>query len=167
MNKKTSKIMACVDFSDYTLMVLEYAVELAKDSGAQVVVYNVIHQKEICMVENINTYTPNFMNVEEYVKYLKKDRQGMIKDLIKTHFFDEKSFFSYKIDVGIPFDQVLKTVETEMIDLIVMGNKGWGNISRILFGSAAEKVFRHSPVPVVSVRDRKRFKRPLPFPATL
>jgi len=66
---------------------------------------------------------------------------------------------SIKIEEGIPSEQILKTVETEGIDLIVMANKGRGNISRTLFGSVAEKVFRHSSVPVVSVRDRKKFKR--------
>ncbi len=63
------------------------------------------------------------------------------------------------IEVGIPSLQILHVVETEGIDLIVMANKGTGNIERVLFGSAAEKVFRHSPVPVLSVRDRKNFNR--------
>jgi nucleotide-binding universal stress UspA family protein len=61
--------------------------------------------------------------------------------------------------VGLPAEQILKTIETESVNLIVMANKGRGNISRFLFGSTAEKVFRHSVVPVVSVRDRKLFKR--------
>ena len=41
---------------------------------------------------------------------------------------------------------------------IKMANKGRGNLSRVLFGSAAEKVFRHSPVSVVSVRNKDTFK---------
>ena len=82
-----------------------------------------------------------------------------MKAIIKENFFDEKSRMSMKIDVGIPFESILKAVETEDIDLVVMANKGRGNISRVLFGSAAEKVFRHSPVPVVSVRDKNKLKR--------
>ncbi|HKK00421.1 MAG TPA: universal stress protein [Desulfotignum sp.] len=41
--------------------------------------------------------------------------------------------------------------------IIKMANKGRGNLSRVLFGSAAEKVLRHSPVPVVSVRNTDTF----------
>lgn len=159
MNKKINKILACVDFSDYTLMVLEYAVELAKDSNTEVVVYNVINHRDLHMVEMATAYAVTLISVEDYIRDTKKERQAKIKDLIKAHFFKEKSSMSFKIDVGVPSEQILKTVQTENIDLIVMANKGRGNISRVFFGSAAEKVFRHSQVPVVSVRDRKRFKR--------
>ena len=37
-------------------------------------------------------------------------------------------------------------------------NKGRGNLSRVLFGSVAQKVFRHSPVPAVGVGDPETFK---------
>ena len=159
MDKKIDRILACIDFSDYTLMVLEYAVELAKNSNIQVVVYNVINQKEVHMVEIANKYASSRISVEGYIKDLKKDREQEIKGLIKEHFSEEKSNISFKFDVGIPSEQILKTVQTENIDLVVMANKGRGNISRVFFGSAAEKVFRHSMVPLVSVRDRKIFKR--------
>jgi nucleotide-binding universal stress UspA family protein len=42
--KKIHKIMACIDFSEYSLMVLEYAVELAEASDTQILLYNVINQ---------------------------------------------------------------------------------------------------------------------------
>lgn len=157
MNKKIQKILACVDASDYAPMVLEYAVELVKDS--HIVVYNVINQRDVDMVGAINREMPGKIDVEEYVNNLKKERERMIKDLINNHFFKQKSRMSFIIEVGIPSLQILQVVETEDIDLIVMANKGTGNIERVLFGSAAEKVFRHSPVPVLSVRDRKIFKR--------
>ncbi|MFU8770301.1 MAG: universal stress protein, partial [Desulfotignum sp.] len=54
---------------------------------------------------------------------------------------------------------ILKTADAEDVDLIVIANKGRGNLARVLFGSAAEKVFRHSKVPVVCVRDPEKFKQ--------
>ena len=106
-----------------------------------------------------NGYASDKIIVKDYIRDLKKDRQEKIKELIKEHFFVEKLSMSFIIKVGIPSEQILKAIETEDIDLVVMANKGRGNISRILFGSDAEKVFRHSPVPVFGVRERKKFKR--------
>jgi len=160
---KIKKILACVDFSDYSLMTLEYAVEFAKGAETQIIVFNVINQRDINSIEMAVGYFPGYfadtMNAEDYLKEQKKDRHEKMKAIIKENFFNEKFRMSMKIDVGVPFESILKAVETEDIDLIVMANKGRGNMSRILFGSAAEKVFRHSPVPVVSVRDKNKFKR--------
>jgi nucleotide-binding universal stress UspA family protein len=159
MDKKIHKILACVDFSDYSLMVMEYAVELAKDSNTQIVVYNVLNQRDINMVEIGCRQASSAIFISDYIRDVKKDRQLMIKNMIREHFFQEKSMMSFKIEEGVPYEAILKIIETENIDLVVMANKGKGNISKVLFGSAAEKVFRHSPVPVVSVRDKKIFKR--------
>lgn len=157
--KKIKKILACIDFSEYSLMTLQYAIELAKDENTQIVVYNVINMRDLEGLETINTYFSNRIVLEDYVKDLKKDRHGMIRDLIDNNFSKERLKIHIKVDTGIPFECILKTTETEEIDLVVMANKGKGNISRVLFGSAAEKVFRHSTVPVVSVRDKTKFKR--------
>jgi len=163
MNQKITKILACVDFSDYSPMVLEYAVALSKGADTQILVLNVINQRDIAGAEMVFSYYPgsfaNVLNTEDYIRDLKKERTEKIKQMIKDWFFDQKAMMEIKIDVGVPFECILKTIETEHIDLVVMANKGRGNISRVLFGSAAEKVFRHSPVPVVSVRERARFKR--------
>ena len=159
MNKKIQKILACIDFSEYSLMVLEYAVELAEESTTDILVYNVINQKDFNMVETVSRYVPNQLHVETYIKDQKKEREGRIRALIKENFFENKSNMHFKVDVGIPSEAILKTIETEAIDLVVMANKGRGNLSRFLFGSAAEKVFRHSPIPVLSVKDPSAFNR--------
>ncbi len=159
MDNKMHKILACVDFSNYALMVLEYAVELAKDPATQIIIYNVINQKDVHMVEMVNAYATNTILTEDFISNAKKEREVAIRELIRTHFFEKKSSISFKVDVGFPSEQILKMVGTDSIDLVVMANKGRGNISRVLFGSAAEKVFRHCPVPVVSVRDKLKFVR--------
>ncbi|MBU2453048.1 MAG: universal stress protein, partial [Proteobacteria bacterium] len=140
MDKKIHKILACVDFSDFSLMVLEYAVELAKAPNTEIVVLNVINQRDINSIQMAVPYFPaaftNGIDVEEYIKTLKKDRNEKLKLLIKENFLNEKSMMSIKIDTGVPFECILKAIETEDIDLVVLANKGRGNISRVLFGSA-------------------------------
>ncbi|WP_020588723.1 universal stress protein [Desulfobacter curvatus] len=159
-------IMACVDFSEYTMPVLEYAVQLIRQSDAGILAYNVINKRDANMVERVYSYAPDMfvyapgmISAKEYVDQLTKERTAQIQDMIKQHFFKEKSRIRFKIEVGVPFVSILEAIETENIDLVVMANKGRGNVSRVLFGSVAEKMFRHCPVPVISVRDKTRFER--------
>jgi nucleotide-binding universal stress UspA family protein len=45
--KKIEKILACVDFSQYTRMTLESALAIARGTQAQIVVFNVINQRDV------------------------------------------------------------------------------------------------------------------------
>ncbi len=163
MSKKIHKILACVDLSKYSLTTFEYALELAGMTAAKVLVLNVINQADINGVEMVNGYFPGYfskkINAAEYVTALRKERRKSLNELIENHSADDRSLMTIKIDTGTPSECILETIETENIDLVVMANKGRGNLSRFLFGSTAEKVFRHSSIPVVSVRQKVDFKR--------
>lgn len=163
MNQKIKKILACVDFSEYSRMVMDHSLEMAKGPDAQILVLNVINQRDVTGAEQVFSYYPGsfstIINTKDYIRDLKKERQEKLKQMIKDLYFDDKSRMTIKVDVGIPYECILETIDTENIDVVVMANKGRGNLARVLFGSAAEKVFRHSPVPVLSVRERKIFKR--------
>ena len=63
------------------------------------------------------------------------------------------------IKVGNPVDELLKLIVKEDIDMIVMGVKGRTDLEHVFVGSVAEKLFRRSPVPVISYRDEKSSKR--------
>jgi len=163
MNRKINKILACVDFSEYTPLVLTYAAALASAPDMEIVVLNVINQRDINGIRMAVGYFPAqgpvMLSVEDCIKDWTKDRHNQLKYLIKQHFFDHKSKMQLMVDTGIPYECILKTAEAENVDLIVIANKGRGNLSRVLFGSAAEKVFRHAKVPVVCVRDPEKFRQ--------
>ena len=59
--------------------------------------------------------------------------------------------------VGDPADEVLKFAEREKPDLIVLATKG--RRGRFDMGSVAERVVRHSPVPVLTVPVPPRIQR--------
>ena len=52
---------------------------------------------------------------------------------------------------GDPSDELLKYSKDLGVDILVMGSIGRTGISRFLLGSVAEKVVRHSEVPVMVV----------------
>ena len=53
---------------------------------------------------------------------------------------------------GHPADKILEFSEQESVDLIVMGTLGRTGLDRFLLGSVAEKVIRHSKIPVMVVK---------------
>ena len=150
--KKINKILVCVDLSDYSIPTLEYAVAIAGTSNAEIHLINILNQRDINAVKMVTSYYPDKVDLQEYVKESTDERRKAIKKILKENFFDQKSNMVIHIGMGIPFEEILKTAKEQGMDLIVMGNKGKGNMTRTLFGSQAEKVFRHSPIPVLSVR---------------
>jgi len=61
-----------------------------------------------------------------------------------------------KVAFGDPAGEVLKYVELEGIDLIIIGTHGKKGIERALFGSVANRVVKKSPVPVLTVNPHGR-----------
>ncbi|MBC2709827.1 MAG: universal stress protein [Desulfosarcina sp.] len=63
--------------------------------------------------------------------------------------------FSKKVVSGDAADEILKVLEAEDIDLVIMGTHGRKGLEHVIFGSVAEKVVKKSPVPVLSINPYK------------
>ena len=146
------KIIACVDLSGYTKETLEYALALSCGTKSDILVLHVINDRDIDAVRAASRYYPGSFDIERYREGARTDRQGRIRNIISEYFPEYGEKFQVMIREGNPFEEILMAVEGDVPDLVVVGNKGKGNFAKTLFGSVAEKVFRHCPVPVVSVR---------------
>ncbi len=56
------------------------------------------------------------------------------------------------VPVGSPAAEIVKAAREWAADLIVIGSHGRAGVKRVLLGSVAEAVMRHSPCPVLVVR---------------
>ncbi|MBE0585834.1 MAG: universal stress protein, partial [Desulfofustis sp.] len=102
---------------------------------------------------------PELVNVTTFLQRAKADRRSRLEKLIDSINSGNGISIAIRIQAGIPFEEILLAIKEEKIDLVVLGNKGRTNLARTLLGSHAEKVFRHSPVPVLNVRNRSIFGR--------
>lgn len=56
------------------------------------------------------------------------------------------------VRIGLPVAELLAAARSIRADLVVLGARGAGAITRLLLGSVAESVLRQSPVPVLIVK---------------
>jgi nucleotide-binding universal stress UspA family protein len=150
---KVKKIMVAVDFSEFSNKITDHAGRLAEDLSAELIFVNVINQRDIDMIKQVTMHTDK-VSVKDYINGLIDDRTEQMQRLLKdTNCTQIPNRFLIK--KGVPFLELVKTAKEEKVDMVVMGTKGRSNITGILFGSQAEKMFRHCPVPLLSIREKE------------
>lgn len=62
----------------------------------------------------------------------------------------------YHVRKGDPFENILEGAEDFLIDLIVLAAHGRTGIKRLVIGNVAEKIVRHAPCPVLTLKPMER-----------
>ena len=150
--KQIEKIMVPLAFSPYSKGIVDYAVRLATALDAkQIIFISVINQRDVDAVETITSFGYE-VDGEHYVQEIEKSRTAGLDEMLKGIDFP-KERMKLIMTVGKPADKLLKHAVKENVDMIVMGVKAKSEIVHAFTGSVAEKLFRRSPVTIVSYRD--------------
>ena len=143
------KILVPIAFPKYSQGILNYAAEIAAPFGAELLVVNVINERDLEAVNKIASFGYK-VDVESYLVTMKGEKREELKKLMeKLTLPDEKVSFSFR--VGDPTDELLKLVVDKDIDMVIMGIKTH-DVRHLFAGSVAEKMFRQCPVTVISYR---------------
>jgi len=157
------RIMVALAFTRYSEEILLCAADLAGATGAELIVVNVINQRDLEAVDKIRSFGYK-VDAEHYIETVKKEKTDqLLKMLDGLSLPDNK--VTYTFCTGVPTDELLKLIIDRNVDMVVMGVKE-KEISHLFTGSVAERMFRKCPVTLVSCRGkeigkrlRKRFER--------
>ena len=153
--KIIKRIVVCVDFSVYSSDIMEYAAGVAERTSAEIVVVNVINKRLIEALKNEfdeNNYRT--FSLEKFTADETRKRTLHLEELI-SQWVSKKIPTKIIIRTGVPFEEILKVADEEKADLLVISSKGRTNFKDYMFGTTAEKIFRHSLVSVLSLNLRR------------
>lgn len=130
------------DFSETSAAAMQYAVELARTFGAKL---HLVHVSEKARFEMATEFPLGLdMSLEDAI------RERLLK-IMATREHRELNP-SFQVLSGAPATEIVRYAKDHAMDLIVMGTHGRGVVAHAVMGSVAEKVVRHAPCPVLTVR---------------
>jgi nucleotide-binding universal stress UspA family protein len=152
-----NKIMVAVAFSPYTEGVFHYAARLATHLDADLLIANIINKRDVSAIKRL-VQQGYEVDSDNYVRGVEDERREILSYLLQnSNLKSERIKTIFK--VGNPVDDLLNISITENIDMIIMGIKAQTELEHILIGSVAEKMFRRSPITIVSYREETIAKR--------
>jgi nucleotide-binding universal stress UspA family protein len=148
--KTIQTILVAIDFSDDSFTAANYAADLAKDVNAAIRLVHVVNKRDLDMIEMVATRNSSFP-AEKYAAERVQDRKAQLGKLANDLGRGDVAVAS-EVRVGVPYDEILKTIDKEKADLLVMGTKGRSDLVDLVIGSCAREMFRRSPIPLLSLR---------------
>jgi nucleotide-binding universal stress UspA family protein len=149
------KVLFPTDFSEPSEAAWAYALALAKEFGAELVLLHVVPEPPRLAEAYEMGYTP-----ERFIKAATEEANRLMADMMAKA-GDWKVPIVPKVRQGVEFREIIEAAREAGADMIVMGTHGRTGLAHALIGSVAEKVVRKSPCPVLTVKHPKmKFEMP-------
>ena len=145
---KLQKILVPVDFSRCSETALKYAKLMATKFSARINIVHVVDKRYVEKIAELNGESEDEIS-KKLCLQAKKKLEQFLDDIESEKLVAEKV-----VTVGTPFQAIALRALALGSDMIVMGGHGRlgnGQIDKIYFGSAAERVVRLLPCPVLCV----------------
>ncbi len=137
-----NKILLAVDGSDHSQKAAKLAGNLARLSAGSL--------QMITVYEEVPSYLGE-PNLSQAIAERSAKAQKII-DESTQEIGDIPGNYEAEILSGDPAETILRVIEVNDIDLVIMGTRGRGGIKSLLLGSQSHKVVSAAPCPVLLVR---------------
>lgn len=140
------RILVPTDFSPGAAAAVDLAAEMAKAFGASITLLHVV-----AVPANYAPY-PLIPLPGEWIRGMRDDASRRLEQE-RARVAGPST--SSEVRDGRADEGILAAAVEGKYDLVVMGTHGWSGLKHALLGSVAERVVRHSPVPVLTIRGRE------------
>ena len=149
--KEFKKILFPVDLSESSVKIVPYVQTVAKKFDAKI---------HILFVARVFDYFTGIYVPVPSITTMGKDiidgAEKRLYEFIDEHF---SAFPNTKTAVvaGDASEEIIKYIEDQHIDLVIMGTHGRKGMDKIIFGSVADRIVKTAPVPVMVVNPYQDF----------
>ncbi|MCM8814995.1 MAG: universal stress protein [Candidatus Omnitrophica bacterium] len=134
------KILYPIKFEDFSLDLLSCILNLKKVGTEEIILLNVIDVAKLLM-DKYEGYHPE--NVKTLTEMAKLKMAEAIKRIEQAGLKAKQ-----RIEVGIPYREILRVANEEAVELIVSGRQKKSTLGEIFIGSNTDKVIRYGKLPV-------------------
>jgi nucleotide-binding universal stress UspA family protein len=142
-----AKILVPIDGSETSTLGLNEAIRLAKNQGGRIRLIHIVNELIVVLPEA-------YVNIERVIDELRTRGKAILDS-------SEATVRSGGVEVDTTLveamgnqagDKIIQQAKEWGADLIVCGTHGRRGIRRLVMGSDAEYIVRHTPVPILLVR---------------
>jgi nucleotide-binding universal stress UspA family protein len=139
------RMLVTTDFSDGAPAALAHAFSVAQENESHITLLHVVHDVEADLSG----------------KYRDSLLSGVTKQLDDMIPAEARNWCDIvtRVETGVPYRVILRTLEDERADLLIMNIHGKGMLDRALLGSTAERVVRAASCPVMMIPPKRMLKR--------
>jgi len=146
-------IVVPIDFSKMLVQALKSASRLAQRFGASI---HLAHVRQFNYAADFVAPAPPIVPFS-FMPYEDNGGGSIVKELnALARECDIPSPICHVLSGGPAFDEICRLAQEIPADLIVMPTHGRTGLKHVFLGSTVERVVRHSPCPVLVVRERRR-----------
>ena len=140
-NTPIRRVLFATDFSPASLQALPYATQVVRQFHSRLYIAHIVPPEE---------YTPSSSSIDESAEVACKEARFKLKTLADSDVLKDISAETF-VGHGDIWIGLSELIDTDRIDLMVMGTHGRSGIKKFLVGSVAEEAMRASPCPVLTV----------------
>lgn len=150
MLANAKKILAPIDFSEYSFVAMRDAYELAKEVGAELHLLHVVVPHHTLIPLPLTLEAERTREMAREAAMVEQAEEELAR--IKKDQLENSAKVTTCVVVGSPAGKIAEYVNENGIDLVLIASHGRSGLAEIRIGSVAEKLVRNLPCSVLVLR---------------